>query len=138
MYHNKSLRIYSLMILITTALVIGASLIASAYIFTGFLGGGRSWIAIMQAFIVCFGLGAMFYLPAAILFLMARNILRSSPKKSIGVAAIIISIPLWVYGIFGLALHLPFLLLTVIIIVYGLLVLGWGICVFMQTKRVIV
>lgn len=137
-YHKKSLRIYSLIMMITTALIIGASLLASSYIFIGFLGGGRSWVAITQAFLVCFGLGAMFYLPAIILFLVAQNVWRLSPKKSIGIVAIVISLPLLVYGIFGLGLHLPYLVLTVIILVYGLMVLGWGVFVLMQTKSVTV
>ncbi len=117
-----------------TGLVFVLSLCASLYFFVGFLGGGRSWLAVAQAFLVCFGLGAMLYFPALILFVMGRHVRSFGQKKSIGIAAVIISTPVWIYGIFGFILKLSFPLLTLSILLYGLLILSWGVLVCVNAR----
>ncbi len=126
--------VFSFILMAVTGLVFVLSLCASLYFFLGFLGGGRSWLAIIQAFFVCFGLGAMLYFPALILFLMGQHVRNFDPKKSIGIAAVIISTPLWIYGVFGFILKLPYPLLSLFILLYGFLILSWGALVFAHAR----
>ena len=131
----KPLQILSHIIMVITAIVFCVALIASAYYFTGFLGGGRSWVAILQAFAMCFGLGAMLYVPAAILFFTARHIRKSGPKLSIGIAAICIALPLIFYGVFGQVTNMPYAFITFAVLAYGLLILCWGIYLIWLARR---
>ncbi len=117
----------------TTVFVV--SFLMSFYIFFGFLGGGRSWLAILQAFGLCFGFGAMLYIPAAIVFFMIKYVQHHEPRVSIGIASICISLPLVLYGIIGPLLGMPYRLVTFMILLYGLLVFYWGVRVLWQTKQ---
>ena len=132
---SKPLKIISHIIMVITAIVFCISLAASLYFFTGFLGGGRSWVAILQAFAMCFGLGAMLYIPAAILFFTARHVRKFGPNLSIGIAAICIALPLIFYGVFGQVTNMPFIFITLAVLAYGLLVMCWGVCVIWVARR---
>lgn len=109
-----------------TAVVI---LILCAYFFTGFLGGGRTGIGIAQAFLLCFGAGALAYLPLLCVFFMARHVHSFGAKRSIGIASILISLPMWGFGAAGLVIQHPFWLYGLPLMAIGLIILFWGVTV---------
>lgn len=110
------------------------SLSTSVYFFTGFLGGGRSWVGVFQAFLLCFGVGSFLYLPASLLFFMARHVRAYGPKMRIGIASVIISLPLWATGGANLILKLPYTPYALISMLLGLLVLWWGVLIMTKAK----
>lgn len=120
--------------MIGALIVFGVSLFTSAYFFNGFLGDGRSWVGVLQTFLLCFGLGGLLFLPALVLFFMARHVRMYGAKPKIGIAALLISFPLWLGGTSALALHFPQTLLAFIILALGLGVLTWGFVVFRTAK----
>ncbi|PHR92979.1 MAG: hypothetical protein COA69_06590 [Robiginitomaculum sp.] len=120
--------------MIGALLVFGASLLTSAYFFNGFLGDGRSWVGVFQAFLLCFGLGSLLFLPALALFFMARHVRMYGVKLKIGIAALLISLPLWLGGGSALALRLPQTLLALTLLTLGLGVFAWGFMVLRAAR----
>ena len=122
-------------IVMACALLIGfTSLIVAAYFFSGFLGGGRSVMGIIQALLLCFGIGAAVYLPAGIVFLMARHVRAYGPKLSIGLAGTLISLPLWAYGGAALILRTPYWPYGLISLIFGLGLLFWAVSVLRGSR----
>jgi len=119
----------SFRVMIGALIVTAASLTASAYFFTGFLGGGRSAMGVFQSFILCFGIGALLYLPAITVFFMARHVRGFGAKRSIGLAAILISLPLWGYGGLSLIMRLPYWPYGLVALCFGLGLLLWAVTV---------
>ncbi len=117
------------------ALIVGLlSVSASAYFFTGFLGGGRSAMGVLQAFCLCFGIGAVLYLPSAIVFFMARHVRAYGPKLSIGLASTLISLPLWAYGGAALFLRTPYWPYGLAAMLLGLGLLFWALGIMRGAK----
>ncbi len=104
------------------------------YIFLGFIGDGRTWLGIGQAFALCFGVGGSVYLPALVLFFMARHARIFGPKRSIGLASVFISLPLWAYGGAALVLKLAYWPIATLGLIIGFAVLFWGISVMRHAK----
>ncbi len=124
----------SLYVMAGALLTVLISVIASAYFFTGFLGGGRSAMGVFQAFLLCFGIGAALYLPAATVFFMARHVRSYGPKLSIGLAGTLISLPLWAYGGAALFLRTPYWPYGLIAMLLGLGLLFWAIGILRAVK----
>ena len=124
----------SLHVMIGSMIVAAASLAASAYFFSGFLGGGRSPMGVFQSFILCFGIGALLYLPAITAFFMARHVRGYGAKRSIGLAAMLISLPLWGYGGISLVLRLPYWPYGLAAMCFGLGLLFWAVSVLRNCK----
>ena len=118
------------------ALMVGlGSFGASAYFFTGFLGGGRSSIGVFQAFILCFMIGACFYLPAIYVFIMARRVRAGRASKAIGFGAVLISLPIWLYSAAALITGYPYALWLAGPLLIGILLLLWGLAVIWVCVR---
>ena len=120
----------SSLIVMLCALFIGASaLIFAATAFVGFLGDGRSGFGIVQAFLLCFGLMAGVYLPATLVFFTARHVRGFGPKKPIGLAGTLISLPLWGLGGASLLLKLSYWPYGLMAMLIGLGLLFWSVSV---------
>ena len=114
--------------LMILALFIGcASLYLSALAFTSFLGDGRTLLGVFESFLVCFGIGAVVYIPALIIFLMARHVRGRGPGKRIGFSSILLSLPFWSYCSAALLADYPFRIWLVSGLVFGVMMLVWGI-----------
>jgi len=116
----------SLYVMIVALLMIIMGLGVSAYFFSGFLGGGRSAMGVFQAFLLCFGIGSLVYLPAVIVFFMARHVRGLGPKRAIGMAAVLISLPWWTLGGTSLIMRLPYWPYGLVAMVLGLGLLFWA------------
>lgn len=117
-----------------TIVVFCLSIGTALYFFSGFLGGGRSWIGILQAFLLCFGIASVLYLPALVLFFMARHVRAYGAKAVIGIASVCISLPLWGAGGAALMLKQPYFPYALLIMGFGLLILWWGVLVLKSAQ----
>ena len=115
-------------------LVITGTLFGSAYAFSGFLDGGRSWIGMLQAFLLCFGIGAIIYLPAAVVFAMARHVRGNGPKRNIGLLTAILALPFWTYGISALVVKSPFWGWALLATAIGLYLSFWALVVLRHSR----
>ncbi|MEE9271849.1 MAG: hypothetical protein V3U57_01060 [Robiginitomaculum sp.] len=121
---------YWSLIIMLCALFIGAlSFAVAGYAFLGFLGDGRSRLGNAQAFLLCFGFMAGFYLPALLVFFMARHVRGFGPKKSIGLAGTILSLPFCSLGGISLVLRLPYWPFGLVAMLIGLGLLFWSISI---------
>ena len=128
--HLKTPLAKSALVLMVVMLgVITAALIGSAVIFSGFLDGGRSWIGIAQAFLLCFGVGAIIYLPAAAIFFMARSVRGNGPTRNIGLLTAILALPFWTFGISALSFQTPYWLWAILATAIGLYLSFWALIV---------
>lgn len=112
--------------MIAAGFAVLAALGLSAYFFTGFIGDGRTPLGIFQAFLLCFGTGAFIYLPSLCVFFMARHVRSFGSKTRIGIASILISLPLWGFGAVGLIIQHAFWLYALPVMALGLAILFWG------------
>jgi len=114
--------------------VIVGALVGSGLAFKGFMGGGRSWIGMFQAFLLCFGVGALIYVPAAAVFAMARHVRGNGPVRKIGLLTAILALPYWSYGIAALGLKSPFWIWAIFATVIGLYLSFWALIVIRHGK----
>lgn len=119
----------SLFLMLVMLVVIVGTLIASGLAFTGFMDGGRSWIGMLQAFLLCFGIGAIVYVPAAVIFAMARHVRGNGPKRNIGLLTALLALPVWVFGITALIVKTPYWMWAIIATVIGLYLSFWALIV---------
>jgi hypothetical protein len=119
----------SLLLMLVMLIVIVAALTASGLAFTGFMDGGRSWIGMLQAFLLCFGIGAILYLPATAIFAMARHVRGNGPTRNIGLLTAILALPYWTFGLAALIVKTPYWMGAVIAIVTGLYLSFWALIV---------
>ena len=124
----------SLILMLTMLVVIIGALIGSGLAFKGFMGGGRSWIGMLQAFLLCFGIGALIYVPAAAIFAMARHVRGNGPVRKIGLLTAILALPYWSYGIAALGLKSPFWMWAALATAIGLYLSFWALIVIRHGK----
>lgn len=124
----------SLVLMCVMLAVILASLIGSGIIFKGYLGGGRSFIGLMQAFLLCFGSGALFYGPAAAIFVMARSVRANGPVRKIGGLTALLAIPIWAYGGLSLMIYPEFWIWGLLALAIGLYLTFWAVIVLKHSR----
>ncbi len=125
----------SALVVMVGALGVGiATFVASGVYFSAFIHDGRSFLGVAQAFILCFGLGAGVYLPASVLFFMARHIRTYGPKPSIGWAVLVIGLPLFMCGAIGV-FYTSLKLISGLFFAIGLLLLVWGGAILARKRR---
>lgn len=119
----------SLFLMMIMLFVIVAALTASGTVFTGFMDGGRSWIGMLQAFLLCFGIGAILYIPAAAIFIMARLVRGNGPMRNIGLLTAILALPFWTFGISALIAKTPYWMWAIVATAIGLYLSFWALVV---------
>lgn len=124
----------SLVLMMVMLFVIVAALTVSGLAFTGFMDGGRSWIGMAQAFLLCFGIGAIIYLPAAAVFAMARYVRGNGPTRNIGLLCAIIALPFWSFGISALSLKTPYWSWALLATALGLYLSFWALVVLRHAR----
>jgi hypothetical protein len=128
--HSTPMARSALTMMVVTLVIAVFSMAASAWFFTGFLGGGRSVVGLFQAFLLCFGIGAIAYGPALAIFWMARHVRGNGPKRWVGGLTAALALPVWGYGIAALIFKLPYSVWAVVAILIGLYLTFWAIVVF--------
>jgi len=126
---NRTLARLSFAVMTSALLIAITGFVASGYFFMGFLGDGRSGMGILQAFLLCFGIGAGVYLPALIVFFLARHVRSFGVKTPIGFAGVFISLPLWLFGGLSLIQRLPYWPYGLAALLLGLILLFWSMLV---------
>ena len=124
----------SLLLMLIMFLIIAGALIGSAIAFSGFMDGGRSWIGMLQAFLLCFGIGAIIYLPAAAIFTMARHVRGNGPKRNIGLLTAILALPYWTFGISALVIKSPYWMWAALATAIGLYLSFWALVVLRHSR----
>ena len=122
-----------LLMLIMLGLII-ASLIVAGMAFSGFLDGGRSFLGLSQAFLLCFGAGSLVYLPAAAIFAMARNVRANGPKRQLGWITALLALPVWGYGLTAILMKMPYMIAAIIAVILGLYLTFWAIVVIKHDR----
>ncbi|NNC35951.1 MAG: hypothetical protein HKO02_00730 [Hyphomonadaceae bacterium] len=119
----------SLVLMWVMLIIIVASLVGSVLIFRGYLGGGRSAIGVMQAFLMCLGAGAILYVPAAVVFAMARSVRANGPIRKIGGFTALLAMPVWAYGGLALMYYPQFWIWGLLALTIGLYLSFWAVIV---------
>jgi hypothetical protein len=119
----------SLMMMFVMLTLIVAGLIGSGVIFSGYLGGGRSGAGVFQAFLLCFGVGALVYLPAAAVFAIARSVRANGPNRKFGLLATFLALPVWGYGAAVMMIYPGFWIWGGLALLIGLYVSFWAVFV---------
>ena len=131
---NTPLAKSSLAMMFIMLAVIGAGLAGSGILFSGYLGGGRSAIGVLQAFLLCFGTGAVIYGPAIVIFLFARSVRANGPSKAVGIFSVIIALPVWIYGGLTLIFYPTFWLWGGLALALGLYLTYWAVIVLRHSQ----
>lgn len=124
----------SLFVMILMLVVACAAFIGSGMVFSGYLGGGRSVIGVIQAFLLCFGAGALIYGPALAIFNMARSVRANGPKRGIGALTTLLALPVWAYGGLTLIIYPAFWIWGLAALCIGLYLTFWAVVVLKHGK----
>lgn len=118
---------FTLGLMLLALMICISALVLSSIAFSSFLGGGRSTLGVFQSALMCYGVGAVVYIPAGLVFLMGRFVRGNGPKKPIGFSALLISLPFWSYCAAALYAGYPYKFWIATGFVFGVFTLVWGI-----------
>lgn len=119
----------SLSVMWVTLIISVLCLMISAYYSVGFMGGGRSFIGVLQGVLISFGLGACLYGPAIAVFFMARYVRANGPKRWIGGLTLLLVLPILGYAIAAIHYKIPFLIVSVLAILVGIYLSFWAVLI---------
>ena len=126
----------SAVVMILSLLVVIGSLVASTLFFRNFVHEDRTAIGVIQAFLLFFGLGAIVYIPACVVFFMARHVLTYGPQRSIGWAGIFMSLPLCALGFTGIYISHNYWRYAVPLALIGIGLLIWSLSIHRHLRPV--
>jgi hypothetical protein len=136
MMPSPRLRKMSGLVMILSLMIIIGSLVASAVFFRSFLHEDRTFMGVVQAFFLFFGMGSTVYVPACIVFFMAHHVLTYGPKRSIGWAGIFMSLPLCALGLTGVYISHDYWIYAAPLALIGAGLLMWSMSIHRHLRRI--
>jgi len=125
---SKRRHIVSMAVFILAILLMAASLIAPVYVLVGFYENDPQISTMVPAIILCLGIGAMGFVPSAVVAIAARHYLRNNRSRLSPFLITAFLVPGWVFSIvLGLRGVGPVWgNLAVIVLITALIIWVWG------------
>ncbi|PHR60169.1 MAG: hypothetical protein COA43_07675 [Robiginitomaculum sp.] len=130
---NSPLRRVSLYLSLIWLFVFISALAITTYVFISFFDGSQSWISLLQLFCLCFGVSTVVYIPALVIFCLARRVYTNGPTKSIGAGALALALPWIIASIVVVFYRLPHPLVFITMGVLGFGVAIWAILIIFHS-----
>lgn len=117
---------YSRLIMTLSAILAIAAVIASAIGFFGFAENDTGVWHLVTAFLLCFGIGALAYLPLAIIFILAKRAIWIPLTRTSAILVACLVLPWLPFAYYLNRIGEPMTFFSVGIVVTVLFILGWA------------